>query len=158
LHHRNLGYAMHSRIALLIMICIASFSAMGFSTRTERWSEDVVLHDGTLIKVDREVGYTFQFVSGDEASMKFFASWPDRFWLKFKNPVTKETIKWQGEQYFNPVLLDVLDGIPYLVVMGRPTKDNESTYGCPELPFILNTSLDSLVNGCQSLWRWLRKH
>ena len=127
---------MNLHTTLLALVCVTCFFLLGFSTRTERWSEDVVLQDGTLIKVEREVGYTFQFVSGDEASMKLFASWPDRFWLKFKNPVTKETIKWQGEQYFSPVLLDVLDGIPYLVVMGRPKKDNESTYGCPELPFI----------------------
>jgi hypothetical protein len=127
---------MSLRTALLTLICVASIFLMGFSSRTERWSEDVVLHDRTLIKVEREVDYTFQFVSGDEASMVLFGSWPDRFWLKFQNPVTKETITWRGEQYFHPVLLDVLDSIPYLVVMGRPTKDNESIYGCPELPFI----------------------
>jgi hypothetical protein len=95
-----------------------------------------VLHDGRKIKLEREVDYTFQFISGDEASMHLFASWPDKFWLKFKHPDTQESIKWQGEQYFNPVLLDVVDGVPYLVVMGSPSKDNEKIYGCPELPYI----------------------
>lgn len=95
-----------------------------------------MLHDGRKIKLEREVGYTFQFISGDEASMVLFGSWPDKFWLKFKHPDTQETVKWQGEQYFNPVLLDVVDGVPYLVVMGSPSKDNENIYGCPELPYI----------------------
>lgn len=127
---------MRLRAVFLLLLWTACSSAMGFSTRTENWSEDVVLHDGRLIKVEREVDYTFQFVSGDEASMTFFASWPDRFSLKFKHPDTQKIIKWQGEQYFNPVLLDLVDGIPYLVVMGRPSKDIENIYGCPELPFI----------------------
>lgn len=127
---------MISRIVVLLLLCTACSSAWSFSTRTESWSEDVALHDGRVIKVAREVDYTFQFVSGDEASMKLFASWPDKFWLKFRHPDTQETIKWQGEQYFDPVLLDIVDGVPYLVVHGRPDKSTEKIYGCPELPYI----------------------
>lgn len=108
---------------------------MGFSTRTERWSEDALLSDGRVVKVEREVGYTFQFVSGDEASMKLFASWPDRFWIRFKHPDNKETIAWQGEQHYHPVLLDFVNGVPYLVVYGRSSKKTEAIYGCPELPY-----------------------
>lgn len=127
---------MNSRITLLIMICVASFCVMGFSFRTERWSEDALLTDGRLIRVEREVDYTFRVTSGDAGSgFQLFKTWPDRFWLKFSHPDTKETIKWQGEQFFHPVLLDVVKGVPYLVVVGRPTKDTESTYGCPELPY-----------------------
>ena len=132
---------MNLHTTLLALVCVTCFFLLGFSTRIEQWSEDVVLHDGRLVKVEREVDWTTKIILTDP----FFGlptlphlskSWPDKLWLKFEHPDTRETIKWQGEQYFNPVLLDVLDGIPYLVVMGRPTKDNESTYGCPELPFI----------------------
>jgi hypothetical protein len=124
------------RLTIFALFLSVSLPTSAFSTRTESWKEDALLHDGRIIKVNREVGYTFQFVSGDEASMKLFASWPDKFWLKFEHPDTHETIKWQGEQYFYPVLLDIVDGVPYLVVMGRPDKENESIYGCPELPYI----------------------
>ncbi|MDH5669855.1 MAG: hypothetical protein OEY86_17790 [Nitrospira sp.] len=97
----------------------------------------MVLQDGMLITVEREVDYTFRVASGDSGSgFQLFKTWPDRFWIKFSHPDTKETIKWQGEQFFKPVLLDVVKGVPYLVVVGRPTKDTESTYGCPELPYI----------------------
>lgn len=111
-------------------------TASAYATRTESWDEEVLLHDGRLIIINREVGYTLQVFSGDAGSPGFMKSWPDKFWLKFKNPDTQETIKWQGEQYFNPVLLDIIDGVPYLVVSGRPDKKTEKIYGCPELPFI----------------------
>lgn len=95
-----------------------------------------MLSDGRVIKVERQVDYTFQFVSGDEASMSLFSSWPDKFLIRFKHPDTRETITWQGEQYYKPVLLDLVDSIPYLVVNGRVSKKTEAIYGCPELPYI----------------------
>lgn len=63
-------------------------------------------------------------------------SWPDKFWIKFKHPDTREKIEWEGDQYFDPLLLAFVKGVPYLVVGGRPDKDTSSKYGCPELPFI----------------------
>lgn len=124
------------KIVTLLLLWSAYTSAMGFPTRTEHWSEDALLTDGRVVKVDREVGYTFQFIAGDDASPMLFSSWPDKFGIKFKNPDTKETITWQGEQNYYPVLLDFVDGTPYLVINGSPSKDTESVYGCPELPYI----------------------
>jgi hypothetical protein len=125
----------HWRTVLLLLLWSLCTSAMAFSTRIERWSEDALLSDGRVVKVERKVGYTFQFMAGDESSMHLFASWPDKFWIKFKHPDTQETITWQGEQYYNPVLLDFVNGVPYLVVYGRGSKKTEDIYGCPELPY-----------------------
>ena len=122
--------------AIVIWLIAMPIIASAYATRTESWDEEALLHDGRLIKVSREVDYTLQILSGDSGSPGFMKSWPDKFWLKFKNPDTQETVKWQGEQYFNPVLLDIIDGVPYLVVSGRPDKKTEKIYGCPELPFI----------------------
>lgn len=109
---------------------------MAFAVRTESWSEDVALHDGRQITVEREVDWTFRIASGDAAAgFNFLKNWPDKFWFKFKHPDTQETIKWQGEQHYIPVLLDLINGVPYLVVYGRPTKRTESIYGCAELPY-----------------------
>lgn len=127
---------MISRIASLVLLWAACSSALGFSVRTASWSEDVRLHDGRLIKVEREVEWTFQLFSGDSGSPGFMNSWPDRFWLKFKLPDSQEVIQWQGEQHFRPVLLDIVNGVPYLIVFGHPTKETERNYGCPELPYI----------------------
>lgn len=126
---------LHWRKALLLLLCTACTSAMAFSTRTERWSEDALLSDGRVVKVEREVSYTFQFISGDAASMQLFASWPDKFWIRFKHPETHKTITWQGEQYYSPVLLDFVNGVPYLVVYGGGSKKTKAIYGCPELPY-----------------------
>jgi hypothetical protein len=124
------------RCAAFLILLTSSITASAFSTRTEEWKEDALLHDGRIIKVDREVSWTFQLFYGDGGSPGMFGSWPDKFRLKFIHPDTQETIKWQGEQYFNPVLLDIVDGVPFLVVRGRPNKDTEKIYGCPELPYI----------------------
>lgn len=124
------------RSVVLVVLLTLSSTASGFSVRTESWSEDALLHDGRIIKVSREVGYTFQLFYGGGGSPGMFGSWPDRFWLKFKHPDTHETIKWQGEQYFDPVLLEIVDEVPYLVIHGRPDKSTEKIYGCPELPYI----------------------
>jgi hypothetical protein len=122
-------------VALFFLLTISS-SAFGFSTRTERWSEDVLMHDSRVIKLEREVGYTFQFISDGGGYPRFFDSWPDKYWLKFKNPDTQEIIKWQGEQYYDPIMLDIVDKTAYLVVLGQPNKDTAKIYGCPDMPYI----------------------
>lgn len=116
---------------LLLMVCT---SAAGFS-RIEKWSEEPTLSDGRAIRVQREAGFTFQFVSGDSGSMRLFSSEPDTFSIRFKHPDTKRTVMWQGKQHYYPVLFDIVEGVPYLVVMGRSSKKTESQYGCPELPY-----------------------
>jgi len=124
------------RSAIFFLLFLLSTTASAFCTRTSSWTEDVLLHDGRLIKISREVCSTFQLFYGDGGSPGMFGSWPDKHWLKFEHPDTHETIKWQGEQYFDPALLDFVDGVPYLVVFGRPDKNTEKIYGCPELPYI----------------------
>lgn len=124
------------RCAVLLVLITLSATASGISVRTESWKEDALLHDGRIVKVNREVGYTFQLFYGDGGSPGMFGWWPDKFGLKFEHPDTHKTVKWQGEQYFDPVLLDIVDGVPYLVVHGRPDKSMEKIYGCPELPYI----------------------
>ena len=132
----NIWVQVTLRILVVMFLGGACSPAMAFSVRTESWTEDVVLHDGRQIKVEREVDWTFRIASGDAGSgFQLFKNWPDRFWLKFKHPDTHETIKWQGEQHYNPVLLDIVDGIPYLVVYGSGSKETEAVYGCPELPY-----------------------
>ena len=124
------------RSAALLSLLTLSATANGFSTRTESWSEDALLHDGRIVKVNREVEYTFQLFYGDGGSPGMFGRWPDKFWFQFKHPDTQETVKWQGKQYFDPVLVDIVDGVPYLVVYGQPDKKTEKIYGCPDLPYI----------------------
>lgn len=111
---------------------------MGFTSHTYSLVVDVPLHDGRHIEVERTVQTKTEFrifhpIIG--ILPRFETTGPDTFHLKFKNPDTQETITWQGELYYTPVLLDIVDGVPYLVVLGRVNKETESIYGCPELPY-----------------------
>ena len=103
----------------------------------KRWSEDVALQDGRRIKAEREISYTFEHSMGDAGSgFSLSKNRLSRFRLEFKHPETGRVIVWQGKPSVSPVLLDVIDGIPYLVLSARPTKETERVYGCTELPFI----------------------
>lgn len=103
----------------------------------KHWSEDVALQDGRRIKVEREVSYTFEHSMGDAGSgYSIFKNRLSKFRLQFNHPETGRVIVWQGEPSVSPVLLDAVDGTPYLVLSARPTKETERVYGCTELPFI----------------------
>jgi len=111
---------------------------MGFTFRTESQIEDVPLHDGRHIEVERTVQSKTEFRIFNPVigiAPRFESTGPNTFHLKFKNPDTQETITWQGELYYIPVLLDIVDGVPYLVVLGRVNKETEAIYGCSELPY-----------------------
>lgn len=113
-----------------------------FSAYVVDWREDALLSDGRLIKVEREADWTSEFRLRDP----FFGLLPfyprveqqgfTKYRLRFVHPDTHEKISWKGEPYFRPILLDLVDGTPYLVLYGSSTKDSESEYGCPELPYV----------------------
>jgi hypothetical protein len=135
----------------LMLVLGTPVSAFGFSTHTEEWSEEALLHDGRIIKVDREVYWMFHFISGDEASLRVMESDPDRYGIKFKNPDTGETIKWDGEEGFSPVLLDIVDKVPYLVVQGPYIQAYFANYSCPEVPYIFLKHEGGFFSG-----KWVR--
>lgn len=101
--------------------------------------KDIALHDGRYIKVDRSIQETTEFKIRDPFyGLPFFPRFEksgDITSLKFRNPDTQETITWKSEQYYTPVLLDIVNSVPYLVVNGSITKKTEAIYGCPELPY-----------------------
>lgn len=128
------------RIVALSLLCTICSTAMGFTSRTESQVEVVALRDGRHIKVERTVQWTTQFkildpFFGLPIRPRFEKSDPDTFSLKFKHPDTQEMVTWQGEQHYTPVLLNIVSGVPYLVVNGVISKETEAIYGCPELPY-----------------------
>ena len=46
---------------MLCIFCCACNAKWDFSSRTEKWKEDIVLHDGRLIKVEREADKSAEF-------------------------------------------------------------------------------------------------
>jgi len=128
------------RIVFIFLLSTICSAAMGYTSRTESHIEDVALHDGRHIEVERTVQWKTEFhildpFFGLPFMPRFETSGPDTFSLKFKHPDTQETITWQGVQHYTPVLLDIVSGVPYLVVNGFTSKETEAIYGCPELPY-----------------------
>jgi hypothetical protein len=128
----SMNFRRHWRNALLLLLWTVCASAMGYSTFTERWSEDALLSDERVIKVEREA----LKVVYREYEWTLFPRRQGNHWIRFKHPDTQETITWKSEGGYVPVLLDFVNGVPWLVVLGRSRKDTEAIYGCPELPYI----------------------
>lgn len=122
-----------------IMALLALFAICDLAIGSESTVEDVALHDGRHINVERSVTRPTIFKILDPFFGLPIAPRTDIggpiYSLKFKNPNTQETITWQGKQYYTPVLLDIVNGTPYLVVNGFTSKETEEIYGCPELPY-----------------------
>lgn len=121
---------LRSRAAWLVGAAL-SLSSPAFAQETVDWTEDALLRDGRLVAVH---------LQGNSAPPSFYMAHQktklSQFRLTFAHPDTHETIVWQGARYFDPVLLDLVDSVPYLVVYGRPTVATVGQYGCPELPYI----------------------
>ncbi len=118
------------RAAWLIWAAL-SLSTHALAQETVDWSEDALLRDGRSLAVR---------VQGNSAQQPFYLAHQisklSQFRLTFQHPNTGATIVWQGARYFDPVLIDFVDGVAYLVVYGRPTQDTVAQYGCPELPYV----------------------
>ncbi len=127
-------------IAGILLSLVLCSEGWAYTDKTVRWSEDALLHDGRTILVEREVAQTMDIRRTDPffglPSSPRTERGADVHSLKFRHPSTGTAVKWQGEKHYSPVLLDVVDGVAYLVLFGYPTKDAEKAYGCPELPFV----------------------
>jgi hypothetical protein len=82
------------------------------------WVEAASLHDGRTINVHRT--YTQN----------------NYYSLNASHPDTGKKIAWNGINGFNPVLLEFLNGIPYLVILQNDIRANLKQYGCPEIPYV----------------------
>jgi hypothetical protein len=117
-----------------------------------RWTEDALLHDGRTVQVDRqleertELRLQHPFFGLPISPRRERAG--DIHYLRFRHPDTGVAITWQGKEYHQPVLLDVVDGIAYLVISAQPRKRFEQELGCPELPWVF------LKSDSNSQGRW----
>jgi hypothetical protein len=124
------------RFEWLVAIFLLLVSSRSFALDTVDWTEDALLHDGQTLKV------SLRATNRIDASMpwlgyfNFQKSSLDTFRIEFRHPGTRARVIWEGIRGFQPILLDVLDGVPYLVILGRPNKESSAVYGCPELPYI----------------------
>jgi hypothetical protein len=111
--------------------CASLFGLGGTS-----WKEEVLLHDGNKIIVDRSVEYGGRHELGQTPPFKEQT-------LTFTLPSTNQRITWKdeysddvGSSNFNPILVGVFGDTAYVV--GSPVNsESYSKWGCPNPPYVV---------------------
>lgn len=123
-----------SLVALMEMSACTMMGGLPFGG--DSWKEEVLLHDGSKIIVERTVERGGRHEVGQKPSYK-----EQR--LRFTMPRTTQTVTWEdhysadlGQANFLPMALDIAEGIPYLVVypMGCLSYNK---WGRPNPPYVV---------------------
>jgi hypothetical protein len=121
-----------ARGAITSLLCITALSAWA----ADSWKEEVLLHDGKKIIVERST------VRGGRHEIGQRGAYIEQS-LRFIQPGTSNTIEWKddfskdiGNSNFLPMLLDIVDGMPYLVAspMGCMAYNK---WGRPNPPYVV---------------------
>lgn len=96
---------------------------------TYHWKEEVLLHDGRVIVVERSVktGYVpvemGQPPGESDYTLTFMAA-------------DGRAVTWRAGKSFDPMILDFVDGTAYVVARGSTGPDYEK-HGCPKPPYFI---------------------
>lgn len=135
---RNLYVMWQFCTALCLVVATLSGNAEAglFGFGGDSWKEEVLLHDGSKIVVERSVERGGRHEIGQTPSYK-----EQR--LRFKMPGTSQIVTWEdhysedlGQANFLPMTLDIVGGTPYLVVypMGCLSYNK---WGRPNPPYVV---------------------
>ena len=124
----------------LALILGASLTACGAGKSS--WKEEVLLHDGSKIIVERSVKRGGRHEIGQKPGYKEQS-------LTFTMPSTKQKITWEdhysedlGGANFLPMVLDIKSGVVYLVA--NPVGIiSFSKWGCPNPPYVIFKFIDN---------------
>lgn len=127
------------RVVFILMIGVSMSAIAGFFGLfggSEKWKEEVLLHDGSKIVAERTVEHGGRHEIGQEPPYKYQS-------LTFTMPETKQEIVWEdkfsedvGSSNFLPMLLDISHGAAYLVTypMGCLSYNK---WGRPNPPYVI---------------------
>ncbi len=118
-----------SRLRFIAITCVVLLEGC---SETVGWTEEVALHDGRVINVERQV---ILKTTGKGEIVDAFNKWPTQYSVRAKHPDTGDVIKWAGEDHINPIMLDFIDGIPYMVVLPWSIYADMKPYACPNPPY-----------------------
>lgn len=131
----NSQNGMFKQIAKLAMFLMLGVSISGCS-KTMDWKEEVLLHDGSKIIVERSVDRGGRQEIGQQPPIKEQS-------LAFVMPITNEHITWKSEfsedvglADFQPMLLDISQGIAYVVATPVGCQ-SYNKWGRPNPPYIV---------------------
>lgn len=116
-------------IPLIALVIIVMLGAQMCTPATYRWKEEIQLHDGRLIVVERS-----RVMSGPREP--FRSATVGKWTLAFEHPDKpgkKITLEVHGGAA--PMLLGLADGVPYVAINPR-RGDAQYFYNCPDPPYI----------------------
>lgn len=116
-------------VLLAVLVAIVVFGVQMCTPATYRWKEEVRLHDGRLIVVERS-----RVMSGPREP--FRSATVGQWTLAFEHPDKpgkKITLEVHGGAA--PMLLGLADGVPYVAINPR-RGDAQYFYNCPDPPYI----------------------
>ena len=124
---------------LLLALALSSFSMNSFGFLGfggTRWTEDALLHNGTVLLVERNVERGGRHEIGQKPPYR-------QQWLQFKHLATGKKVIWEdlnaediGTASFLPMLVDIVAKTPYVVVtpMGCLSYNK---WGRPNPPYVV---------------------
>lgn len=128
-----------SKLILVVIVALLVALGTGYAAMQvgiTSWKEEVLLHDGSKIIVERTITYGgYRKIEDEEPSIREHS-------IKFKLPGTKKTIVWKSEyaddigRYdFSLVALDIVNGVPYIIT--KPVGCLAyNKWGRPDPPYI----------------------
>lgn len=127
------GKAVPATAALWLLINLTGCKVSDNQSEGDlRWTENVAIPDGRIIKLTRHQEFKGPHELGQPPSAS-------NYWIEFENPDTGEKVKWQQShagEYLNGVALFIHQGAPYLLTMPAMGRSWER-YKCPNPAYIL---------------------
>jgi hypothetical protein len=127
----NRPFPSNVQVAIVALVLVSACVMSGCQA-DERWIDEAALADGRTVEVDRSVSFNF----GDGELFQALKRWPNQFTFKAINPDSGKVVRWSGKKYFDPILLDFWEKIPYLVIVATNDGADLKQYGCPEILYI----------------------
>lgn len=120
-------------ISLGLILCMMSLTSCG--SGSEKWKEEVLLHDGSKLILDRSQKYGGSHEVGQKLPIKEHT-------IRFKLPNTSQLITWKseygediGRSNFDLLALDIVNSIPYIVANPNLCL-SYNKWGRPNPPYI----------------------
>ena len=115
---------------VLLCALFATFALSAcFGRATYHWKEEVLLHDGRVIVIERSVR------TGEVPVEIGQPPGESDYTLKFRSADGK-TVTWESGKSFWPMVLDFDGPTPYVVAGGSTGPDYEK-HGCPRPPYFI---------------------
>lgn len=127
-----------TKFAMLVMLGASMSADAGLFSRSKAWKEEVALHDGKVLVVERHSNPADYLVPGSSEPPALDES------LAFISPETNQRITWKTEyrndlpdpNSLTPLLLDIVGGIPYMATSPAGCV-SYNKWGRPNPPYIL---------------------